>query len=153
MQGRNYVSVGYGLNVSDLWRRNFIVLCGFAILFQLTQVTLIEWFPHFGGGSSVTIYAPEDSDTKKRNAALRERKEAKVARKRKGFDEKVDEDLDGGYVFDLYVRESLLTSKLARPLSSTASRSPGRKLTTMFRFPAELFASFMMSSAMSSPVR
>ena len=107
VQGRNYVSVGYGLNVSDLWRRNFIVLCGFAILFQLTQVTLIEWFPHFGGGSSVTIYAPEDSDTKKRNAALRERKEAKVARKRKGFDEKVDEDLDGGYVFDWCMCASL----------------------------------------------
>ncbi|KAM5536016.1 hypothetical protein V8D89_010274 [Ganoderma adspersum] len=94
VRGNNYVNVGYGLNVSDLWRRNFIVLVGFCLLFQLTQVLLMEFFPQFGGGSSVTIFAPEDHDTKKRNVALQERKEEKVTRKQKGLSEKVDEDLD-----------------------------------------------------------
>ncbi|TBU62153.1 ABC-transporter [Dichomitus squalens] len=102
VQGRNYLNVGYGLNVSDLWRRNFLVLCGFVIVFQLTQVFLIEWFPTFGGGSAVTIFAPEDSDTKKRNAVLRERKEARAARKRKGLSEQVDEDLNGGNTTKFY---------------------------------------------------
>ena len=39
------MNIGYGLNVSDLWRRNFLVLVGFFLLFQLTQVLLIEYFP------------------------------------------------------------------------------------------------------------
>ena len=81
VRGRDYVDIGYGLNVSDLWRRNFLVLLGFVFLFQLTQVLLMEFFPQFGGGSAVTIFAPESNDTKKRNAALQARKEAKAARK------------------------------------------------------------------------
>ncbi|EMD42318.1 hypothetical protein CERSUDRAFT_79900 [Gelatoporia subvermispora B] len=72
--GRNYLSVGYGLDVSDLWRRNFLVLCGFLILFQITQVLLIEYFPQFGGGGSAVIYAKETADNKARNAALQEHK-------------------------------------------------------------------------------
>lgn len=63
--------------MSDLWRRNFLVLLGFAILFQLTQVFLIEFFPHFDGGSSITIFAQEDAETRKRNAELLERKAAR----------------------------------------------------------------------------
>lgn len=98
MRGNSYVGVGYGLNVSDLWRRNFIVLFGFCLLFQLTQVLLMEYYPQLGGGSSVTIFTPEDNDTKKRNAALQGRKEEKATRKQKGLSEKVDEDLDQGYV-------------------------------------------------------
>lgn len=99
MSGSDYVDIGFGLNVSDLWRRNFLVLLGFCLLFQATQVLLMEFFPQFGGGSAVTIFTPEDHDTKKRNAALRERKEVKAARRQKGLSEKVDDDLDQGYVF------------------------------------------------------
>ena len=33
--GAAYLSVGYGLEVVDLWRRNFTVLLGFFILFQI----------------------------------------------------------------------------------------------------------------------
>ncbi len=80
VSGRNYVSLGFGLNVTDIWRRNFLVVVGFLILFQITQILLIEYFPHFDGGSSVTIYAPEDNDTKKRNARLRERREQRRGR-------------------------------------------------------------------------
>lgn len=33
------------MNVSDLWRRNLLVLIGFFLVFQLTQVLLIEYYP------------------------------------------------------------------------------------------------------------
>jgi ATP-binding cassette, subfamily G (WHITE), member 2, SNQ2 len=33
------------MNVSDIWRRNFLVLVGFVILFQVTQVLALEFFP------------------------------------------------------------------------------------------------------------
>ena len=60
-------------------------------LFQLTQVVLIELFPNFDGGSAVTIYAPEDSETKKLNEKLREKKARKTQRKVKGEEEVEDE--------------------------------------------------------------
>ena len=68
--GANYVKVGYGLDVADIWRRNLLVLFGFMILFQITQVVLIELFPHFDGGSAITIFAHEDGETKKLNDTL-----------------------------------------------------------------------------------
>lgn len=43
--GPSYLSVGYGLNVADIWRRNFTVLVGFFIAFQITQMLLIEYYP------------------------------------------------------------------------------------------------------------
>ena len=45
MAGRDYLNVGYGLNVDDLWRRDFTVLLGFFIAFQITQMLLIEYYP------------------------------------------------------------------------------------------------------------
>ncbi|OCH88753.1 hypothetical protein OBBRIDRAFT_820018 [Obba rivulosa] len=74
ISGRNYLEVGYGLRVSDIWRRNFLVLLGFLILFQITQVLLIEYFPKFGGGSSAVVYAKETADNKDLNASLQGRK-------------------------------------------------------------------------------
>ena len=99
--GRNYVNIGFGLNVSDIWRRNFLVVLGFLFLFQLTQVVLIEYFPHFDGGSSVTIYAPEDNDTKKRNERLRERKERRRG-KSKTISEKASVAEEDGAVTKFY---------------------------------------------------
>ena len=69
------------MNVSDLWRRNFLVLLGFLIVFQVTQVVLIELFPNFDGGASVTLFAPENGETKKLNAKLRTRKAQKSEKK------------------------------------------------------------------------
>ena len=43
--GRNYLSAGYDMNVSDIWRRNLVVLIAFFFVFQLTQVLLIEFYP------------------------------------------------------------------------------------------------------------
>ena len=45
VSGPAYVSAGYGLSVSDQWKRNFLVLVGFLILFQITQILLIELRP------------------------------------------------------------------------------------------------------------
>ena len=43
--GADYLKVGYSLDVADQWRRNFVVLIGFFIAFQVTQLLLIEFFP------------------------------------------------------------------------------------------------------------
>jgi len=45
VSGRDYIKVGYDLNVDDLWRRNFIALVGFLILFTFTQIFVIELVP------------------------------------------------------------------------------------------------------------
>ncbi|THH33132.1 hypothetical protein EUX98_g1017 [Antrodiella citrinella] len=77
VSGRSYLSAGYALDVSDLWRRNLLVLIGFFLLFQLTQVLLIEYYPQYGGSGAVVVYAQENTETKKRNAVLQERKTLK----------------------------------------------------------------------------
>ena len=43
VDGAAYVSAGYSLNVHDLWRRNFIVLVGWFLFYQIAQVILIEY--------------------------------------------------------------------------------------------------------------
>lgn len=45
VSGPAYLSVGYGLDVKDIWRRDFTVLLGFFIAFQITQMLLIEYYP------------------------------------------------------------------------------------------------------------
>ena len=67
------------------------------ILFQITQVVLIEYFQTFDGGSAVTIFAPEDSETKKLNATLRERTQSRMG-KSAGEKAQVVADDPGGCV-------------------------------------------------------
>ena len=43
VDGASYVAAGYSLNVHDLWRRNFIVLVGWFLFYQIAQVLLIEY--------------------------------------------------------------------------------------------------------------
>lgn len=45
ISGTSYISAGYGLDPKDLWRRDFPVLVGFFILFQLTQIFALEFYP------------------------------------------------------------------------------------------------------------
>jgi hypothetical protein len=45
VSGRDYIKAGYHLDVDDLWRRNFIVIVGFLVLFALTQAFVIELVP------------------------------------------------------------------------------------------------------------
>lgn len=92
--GRDYIKTGYDLNVDDLWRRNFIALVGFLILFSLTQTFVIELVPvsasvvfsecrsyydylceqKYIGGGGVDFFAKDTTETKKLNAELKTRK-------------------------------------------------------------------------------
>ncbi|TFY58327.1 hypothetical protein EVG20_g8195 [Dentipellis fragilis] len=80
--GRNYIDTGYDLETADLWRRNFLVMCGFTLVFWLLQTLLIEWYPQFAGGMSVSFFARENAERKKLNEALRERKIKKAESER-----------------------------------------------------------------------
>ena len=43
VDGAAYISSGYTLNVHDLWKRNFLVLIGWFLFYQIAQVLLIEY--------------------------------------------------------------------------------------------------------------
>jgi ATP-binding cassette subfamily G (WHITE) protein 2 (SNQ2) len=43
VDGASYIAAGYSMNVDDLWRRNFIVLVGWFLFYQIAQVLLIEY--------------------------------------------------------------------------------------------------------------
>lgn len=45
VSGSSYLQVGYRYNVADIWRRNFVVLVAFFILFLVTQLVALEYFP------------------------------------------------------------------------------------------------------------
>jgi ATP-binding cassette, subfamily G (WHITE), member 2, SNQ2 len=84
--------------VDDLWRRNFIALVGFLILFALTQTFVIELVPvsisvlfsecrsyyHYPreqkyiGGGGVSFFAKDTTETKKLNVELKTRKTRKA---------------------------------------------------------------------------
>ena len=96
VSGRDYIKAGYDLNVDDLWRRNFIVLVGFFVLFSLMQTFVIELVPvsisvslsechsyylyeqKFGRGGGVGFFAKDTTETKKLNAELKTRKVRKA---------------------------------------------------------------------------
>ncbi|KAJ7070657.1 ABC-2 type transporter-domain-containing protein [Mycena amicta] len=79
VSGEAYISAGYGLSSSNLWKRNLLVLIGFMILFQVTQIISLEYFPRYNQVLSVEIFAKEDSDAQKRNEVLRARKAERKA--------------------------------------------------------------------------
>ena len=45
VNGSNYLRVGYQYNVADLWRLNFVMLIVFFVVFQITQIVALEYFP------------------------------------------------------------------------------------------------------------
>ena len=91
ISGVDYIAAGYGLDVNDLWRRNLPVLIGFFLLFQLTQILVLEFVPvsprqlnvpnwwltvyqQYGLDLSINIFTKETEEIKQRNAELREKK-------------------------------------------------------------------------------
>ncbi|KAI0095244.1 ABC-2 type transporter-domain-containing protein [Irpex rosettiformis] len=72
--GADYLKSGYSLDVADQWRRNFVVLLGFFIAFQVTQLLLIEFFPQYHGHAGTIIYAKPTQKSKELNSKLAERK-------------------------------------------------------------------------------
>ncbi|KAF8627130.1 hypothetical protein AX14_011386, partial [Amanita brunnescens Koide BX004] len=81
--GADYLRVGFGLDVKDIWRRNFPILICFLIFFQLTQVMALEFYPQYGINLSCNIFVKETEETEKLNAEQREKKALK-------YDEKAD---------------------------------------------------------------
>jgi len=93
ISGSAYISAGFALDTGDLWRRNFPVLIGFFILFQVTQILALEFYPvstrtclerrwldlekQYGLDLATNIFTKEDEETKKLNADLRKKKEQK----------------------------------------------------------------------------
>jgi ATP-binding cassette subfamily G (WHITE) protein 2 (SNQ2) len=45
ISGHDYLLAGYGIDTADLWRRNFLVVVGFFLLFQVTQFLALELHP------------------------------------------------------------------------------------------------------------
>ncbi|KAG6817582.1 hypothetical protein H0H87_006959 [Tephrocybe sp. NHM501043] len=72
--GRAYLLATYNIDSADLWRRNFLVLVGFLLAFQITQILALEFYPQYGHNLSINIFAKETDEVKKRNAVLKERK-------------------------------------------------------------------------------
>ncbi|KAF8203885.1 pleiotropic drug resistance ABC transporter [Pholiota molesta] len=72
--GTAYIKAQYDLDVNDLWRRHLPVLIGFFILFQVTQICALEFYPQYGLNLSLRIFAKENEETKRLNAALQEKK-------------------------------------------------------------------------------
>ncbi|KAF8640630.1 hypothetical protein AX17_000290 [Amanita inopinata Kibby_2008] len=86
IRGSDYLRVGFGLDVRDIWRRDFLVLLGFFALFQVTQILAFEFYPQYGYNVSVNIFLPEDQETKKLNAAQREKKAQRTEKDEKEID-------------------------------------------------------------------
>ncbi|KAF4611748.1 hypothetical protein D9613_004069 [Agrocybe pediades] len=84
ISGVNYISASFGIDVKDLWRRNLPVLIGFFLVFQLTQILALEFYPQYGLDLSIRIFARENDETKKLNTALREKKRLRIEAATKG---------------------------------------------------------------------
>ncbi|KAG6874373.1 hypothetical protein C0995_015109 [Termitomyces sp. Mi166 len=88
ISGKAYLKAGYNIDTADLWRRNFIVLIGFMLAFQITQILALEFYPQYGYNFSLNIFAKETDEVKKRNAALKERKQ----RRTEDLEKYIDQD-------------------------------------------------------------
>ncbi|KAK2460203.1 hypothetical protein APHAL10511_007794 [Amanita phalloides] len=89
IRGTDYLRIGFSLDVDDLWRRNFLVLLGFLILFQLTQVIAIEFYPQYGFNISINIFAKESAEIRKLNAE----QEKKVRKAESSGDEEGNDNI------------------------------------------------------------
>ncbi|KAF4573417.1 hypothetical protein EYR36_007932 [Pleurotus pulmonarius] len=67
ISGSQYISIGYGLNAADIWRRNFLVLLGFFLVFMLSQIVVIEFFPRHTFSVGFSVFAKESAELKKLN--------------------------------------------------------------------------------------
>jgi ATP-binding cassette, subfamily G (WHITE), member 2, SNQ2 len=65
VKGADYLSKGYSYHTADLWRRNFVVLIGWILFFQLAQIVAVEYFQPVSASLSHLIFArPKRNITK-----------------------------------------------------------------------------------------
>lgn len=81
--GSNYIKESFNYDPKDLWR-NFGIILALIVGFLCSNALLGEYFRYGMGGKTVTFYAKEDSELKKLNAALAEKKEARRKNKDAG---------------------------------------------------------------------
>jgi hypothetical protein len=43
--GRSYLLTAYDMDDRDIWRRNFVVLLGWMLFYQVTQILILEFLP------------------------------------------------------------------------------------------------------------
>jgi ATP-binding cassette, subfamily G (WHITE), member 2, SNQ2 len=89
--GRSYLEAAYGMDEHVMWRRNFVVLLGWILFYQITQILILDLFPvsivqsvslrvsaqitkRHSGGPVFYLFAKETPETRKLNARLGERK-------------------------------------------------------------------------------
>ncbi|KAL1694829.1 P-loop containing nucleoside triphosphate hydrolase protein [Schizophyllum commune] len=80
VSGKDYIQAGYFLSPSDLWRRNFLVLVGFTLLFIGLQIVIMDYFPSFDVPSAVAIFAKPGKEEKKLNSALQDKKDELISK-------------------------------------------------------------------------
>ncbi|KAI0269180.1 ABC-2 type transporter-domain-containing protein [Gloeopeniophorella convolvens] len=78
ISGRSYLLTTYDMDSHDIWRRNFLVLLGWILFYQLTQVIALDFFPQSAGGIVYRLFAKETAETSKLNAHLRERRKKRL---------------------------------------------------------------------------
>ncbi|KAF5332541.1 hypothetical protein D9611_005143 [Ephemerocybe angulata] len=74
ISGTDYIKAGYGLDPKDLWRINFVVLIAFFLAFQIAQLLALEYYPQYGADMSMNVFAREDDELRRLNAAQAEKK-------------------------------------------------------------------------------
>jgi ATP-binding cassette subfamily G (WHITE) protein 2 (SNQ2) len=89
--GRSYIHAAFDLEANDVWRRNFVVLLGFVLFYQLSQILVIEFYPQYTADLSIPIYAKENDDTRRRNQALKERKAGLIKDSSSSADHKAEQ--------------------------------------------------------------
>jgi ATP-binding cassette, subfamily G (WHITE), member 2, SNQ2 len=75
VRGTDYIGQSFEMYPNQLWR-NLGIIIAFFVFFQAVQMYLVEHTSQGTHASSITVFKPEDADTKRRNALLQERKEA-----------------------------------------------------------------------------
>ncbi|KAH9999357.1 P-loop containing nucleoside triphosphate hydrolase protein [Russula vinacea] len=75
---RSYLLAAFDMDGRDIWRRNFIVLLGWMLFYQVTQILILDFFPQRAGSSFSPLFAKETSETRKLNDQLREQKASRL---------------------------------------------------------------------------
>jgi ATP-binding cassette, subfamily G (WHITE), member 2, SNQ2 len=70
--------VGYSYNTADLWRRNFLVLIGWIIFFQVAQILALDYLQPASASSSFRLFAKPNKKTAELNDQLVKRKQEKL---------------------------------------------------------------------------
>jgi len=76
--GRSYLLTAYDMDDRDIWRRNFVVVVGWMLFFQVTQILILDFLPQRASRAFLRLFAREVSETRKLNDRLRERKESRL---------------------------------------------------------------------------